>query len=759
MPASATRAETTGSPGILRFSLLVLIGVVLAINAAYMAGRFMPNHDTRLMLGFFDYFYSNYLFAGELPRWMVYGVYGLDSSVSYVSFTSAPNFLAMFLGKMLGAQDSLSLFCVSVCFEQLLLLLGTYLLCRRLFRNRLTIFCVCLTIVGTVIWQSQISLNLRLFALLPLEYYFLLRLRDEEKGCFGWLAGVTAILGPMGSAAYFYPLWALMIGIFSVVLFCDRVRVLLAMLRPTASNIGAAVLFAVLAASFVGMLWKGLDNLAFVSPDREGTAGGVTLASFLTYGGNSLGEMWKAFFEPSANVSEATGSMGMTDYLGMIGIFCFPFAWRQFGRKDVRSFAIVLAAVFALSRGGVLASIAYFFPGMHLLRHIGYLMALMKLLILILAGFGLEQMILAVRQGTLIQNSTRAMLVLMALAVVFYFDLNTGGTTWASLFGPQPAATPESLPPTPGDLLYPLGRAGLLLAFLFAVWRVGLPGIPAVIKTSPIALWLLVACVVGDFVLFQFQTRDRLKLSAERIAFPVSALDSAPERSDRLTAFMLSKAQAWEKGRGAEYQIPLSAATHWDPLLPHFRYDWFPKNVLAAKNVIEPNTNEFRAIFGPKFRLVENAIRVSNDNEALGLLATQPGWESKVILTDPSGSAPTDGSGPPNVADGIDIAAFSADSVLVNFTNSFPGAAWLVYSDAYTPGWHATVNGKPEPIWEAYAAFKAVHVEPGANTVRFTYEPGIRSICLTLFSTAAGILVAIGLVALGLLGFKEAFGS
>jgi hypothetical protein len=300
------------------------------------------------------------------------------------------------------------------------------------------------------------------------------------------------------------------------------------------------------------------------------------------------------------------------------------------------------------------------------------------------------------------------------------------------------------------------------LAFLFAVWRAGLPGAPAGTKTSPIPLYLLAACVVGDVALFQFEARGHLKLGAERIAFPASALESTPERSDRLAPFMMSKAQAWEQGRGAEYQIPLSAALHWDPLLnPKFqmiRYDWFPKNVLAARQALV-NTNEYQAVFGPKFRLVPNAIRVHDDQEALGLLATQSGWENKVILTDPSGYAPTDAGGALTAVSGIDIAAFSADAVQVNFTNSFPTAAWLVYSDAYTRDWHATVNGKPAPVLEAYAAFKAVRVEPGANMVRFTYYSPVRSVSLSIFCTLAGLLVAAGLVALGWVGLREASGG
>ena len=78
----------------------------------------------------------------------------------------------------------------------MLFLLGFYLLARRLFKERLTVFCICLSAVGLITWQTQLFFNLRLFCLLPLAFYFILRLRHDGAGYCGWLAGIVAILGP-----------------------------------------------------------------------------------------------------------------------------------------------------------------------------------------------------------------------------------------------------------------------------------------------------------------------------------------------------------------------------------------------------------------------------------------------------------------------------------------------------------------------------------------------------------------------------------
>ena len=170
-----------------RLSLLLLVALVVLNNVPFITRHYMPSYDSKLVLGIFDYLYSNWLFSGELPHWMAYGLHGLDAAAFQIAFVSATSYLAIFAGKLFGAKDSLTLFSVNMCLEQLLFLLGFYLLSRRLFKEGLTVFCICLSAVGLVTWQSQLFFNLRLFNLLPLAFYFILRVRHEGAGYCGWL--------------------------------------------------------------------------------------------------------------------------------------------------------------------------------------------------------------------------------------------------------------------------------------------------------------------------------------------------------------------------------------------------------------------------------------------------------------------------------------------------------------------------------------------------------------------------------------------
>lgn len=67
---------------------------------------------------------------------------------------------------------------------------------------------------------------------------------------------------------------------------------------------------------------------------------------------------------------------------------------------------------------------------------------------------------------------------------------------------------------------------------------------------------------------------------------------------------------------------------------------------------------------------------------------------------------------------------------------------FVVFNESYAPGWHAWVDGNPQPILRAYGLFMAVAVEKGPHTVDFRYEPA--SFRLGLFITLLFLAALVG---------------
>ncbi|MDE2855296.1 MAG: YfhO family protein [Chloroflexota bacterium] len=73
-----------------------------------------------------------------------------------------------------------------------------------------------------------------------------------------------------------------------------------------------------------------------------------------------------------------------------------------------------------------------------------------------------------------------------------------------------------------------------------------------------------------------------------------------------------------------------------------------------------------------------------------------------------------------------------------------PAPAYLVLKDAYYPGWEASVNGAPTPIYRANLLFRALSVPAGESVVIFRFEPALWRAALYI-GLALWIIAAIAL--------------
>jgi len=69
--------------------------------------------------------------------------------------------------------------------------------------------------------------------------------------------------------------------------------------------------------------------------------------------------------------------------------------------------------------------------------------------------------------------------------------------------------------------------------------------------------------------------------------------------------------------------------------------------------------------------------------------------------------------------------------------------SYLVLTDAYYPGWYATVDGMPTPIERTNVLFRAVKVPAGAHQIEFRYDPSSFAIGAAISIGAWGLMLIV----------------
>ncbi len=158
-------------------------------------------------------------------------------------------------------------------------------------------------------------------------------------------------------------------------------------------------------------------------------------------------------------------------------------------------------------------------------------------------------------------------------------------------------------------------------------------------------------------------------------------------------------------------------------MLPFEEDDFEFLGVYGADAYLYENVNVLpRAFVVPDYRLAPDTAGAL---EAMVAPDFDPDREV-VLLSGEGQDALTPGeAGVPS-----DSTEFSSSAVVVRYDPlrvvieaETDHAGFLVLSDLYYPGWEATVDGQPVPIYEANACVRAVPVDEGAHMVEFSFRP------------------------------------
>ena len=145
----------------------------------------------------------------------------------------------------------------------------------------------------------------------------------------------------------------------------------------------------------------------------------------------------------------------------------------------------------------------------------------------------------------------------------------------------------------------------------------------------------------------------------------------------------------------------------------------------------------------PRAYLVYAAEVVANGEQSLAR-TLDPSFDprqSVVLEEQPTGwIAP---AGAPNKIGDVQFGKHRATSLQLEVNTVIP--ALLVLVESYAPGWRATVDQQPTPIYVANHAFRAVTIPAGQHTVEFTYSPPLLMTGIAT-STGAAIVVLVLLI-------------
>lgn len=715
-------------------------------------------HDTFQYFNLQYYFLNNSANAGEIPHWIPYMLNGTVATWWQAVQASPFQQVLTAVGPLLKGADLLPFFYASLWVDELIIIIGTWLLATRFFSSRSAVFFVTLAVAGSTVWTSQPWFNLHFASAIPLLLYLLHRFLETGRWRHLLLAGNLLTLQMLGNLPYALPMTTFILfvyfalyGLCNPSLFQSGVKKLrwgppaLACCAVTLISLGAALLF----------LRAGMDQTVQYNPGRN-PDGTVPLHVFLHYGGNQHWEKWAEVI---------FGLSPCLDYTLYVGTLAVLLAWVAVVLPQRRHlhFLLAIGILVAVSMGTRPAEWVYYgWPMMKFFRHLGLTTGPVKLFLCFLAGSGLDS--LNRRSGSSPMPLVRRLLCVIPMLALCAILLTAAShpVSVADFLERALVDNPRlEFPPTlytgfiQQTLTLVLATA-LIGTFCIGKWLWSGPGFK-----KKFLVTLLLGIQLMD--LYSYRLWDILSKTlplnpAERTLTRQQALPFRKQRapllksnSGRLAA--ISRFRFWSS-------VPesLSLLLFLDEPGSSFRtdylqrpFDQFIRTYLGFSLSSEDDDNMSSYLF--HYRLVNPlrhpaALKISGVTEdkiqffsraAVG--NDEPQVASFIRLPNYSGNSPVllEGGTPPITLspplstsfDPISNSRLSLPYRIERFDSNHlalsvdvPGRQpiWMLYSDVWHPAWKATVSGKPVPVYRANLAYKAVPLGPGLNSVHFSFR-------------------------------------
>lgn len=695
------------------FTILVLFAGF--INLPFFLNKTPIYHDTLAHYIAFYNTYNSFFFHAELPRWLPYTSFGVSSDF----FIFLPtDYFFMLVGSLLKIINVLFLYKASFFATQLIYLLGTYTLARDIFKSRFSIWLVCLCAAGSLMLRDQIGWGFSYFYLLPwMLFYFRKLIIDKNPFPFFFLS----VISLLGCLPYFTVIVFFQFFVFFILLWIvNRRQIFCGYKAPCKSSVLINIikclgLFAFVFAYFY-ILFHSKDLIQILSVGRDPESFGVSLQTFLSYGGHIGLKKFIFFITP---IHLATSFSDLHIYLGLTLWICVVYGIFRSKEPLFAVFFVLAAVVFLFSLGSYFSVFCYYFmPGMKLFRHIGLTANLLRFYVPILAGFGLQALLNDIAKQK-DNNQSYLFLFFGVFMVAFSFLVVCPGESllWA--------------------VAYPcLILAIVLFAFFFAQLRKT--------KSPHLGVLLVLFCVL-ELVVAQFLIAERVHKNApaqpkslsyvSRNLYQSSRSSKPPSiRAKELKDYLSFFHHRWGCGIYAYYYDFLQ----WDPCDCDLRLDFMNKyvydflKITGNKPTLQgftlPESSFVRNAVGcqtPKIQLISKVIFSNDPKTTLKAIKTK----DAIVVAGASTKLQNTWKNHAKSEGYIVVNDFSSNRLkLTAFVPERQGA-WLYYKDGYHPDWTAKINNQRSVVYQANIAFKAIKLPYGLNSVELSFDNRKMALC------------------------------
>jgi hypothetical protein len=786
MPTPAAPQRRWNRP----FLLLLLLETSVLVAMVW-CHRIPREHDGFGYFGLQYYFLNNAAVAGELPQWVPYMTQGTVANWWYaVQGEIFVNSVALIAGPVgaLKGLNFLPFFYLGIFIDGLILLVGTWLLARRLFRAPATVFFVCLIVVGPCVWMDQPWYNFHFFYAIPLVLALVHRFLDRGS----WLSLLLAMnlfsLQTLGNLPYFVPVSSLVIilyfGLYTAFNWKAQWNAVRRLRFGLPSVLCVLVGLGGLAASFL-ILRLGTGEIANYNPGR-GMDAQVPLDTFLTYGGEITARKWA---EPLLAVSP---SLDNTLYMSLLAAPLLAVSYGFALRRRFAHLHLLCGILLLFGLGGFVATQSYhWWPFMKYYRHIGLTGSVTRVFLCLAAGCGFEVVFLG--RGEKRRLRVAAVLLAAGMCVLgaglFYLAadpdaaqrvvgaMRTHAATRIYTAGPlafpiifDPALLRSRLVVSGGVAL--LG-GGLLAGRGFLSgngWRKALSAAALVVVAADVyvykggEVWLRTAPLPHedvDLLAFQelpyrprrslsfFSPNARVEMLRRDVAFP-----GVRHWSTNPFAFV--------DEAGSSFRVD-----HWLlPLDRFLRACWgqnindrnVPPKGLRSCDCLEFPQQEaslkLAGITADKVQFFRRAHVLGSEAEVAARMS-DPRYRGNVLFLSaedqpaqlPDEAAGREDTSPPDADEREELAyhieQFDSNNLVLTVRNTTGSPVWLLFSDVWHPGWSATVDGRERPVYKGALAYKAVQLPPDSSRVHFRFSLRSVSSLYTFFSLCSIAWLAI----------------